>query len=249
MPDWGEIFAAPAMQGLQPNPEFLALLPELKRAGVRRVLDAGCGVGRQLLPLAQHGFQVVGVDREAGVLPVLKRIWRPRLCRRRCCMADLQALCLCRRALRPGSQHQCHQPRGRRHLSGLLPGAGPGSEARRAPVYQCVAPNLRRKGEAAPDPGTGARHPGEHRHAGRRTGAPFSHPRGVAGPIPRLWRAPPGNHPDSDSLHGQCGAAPAHFLGDEKIDRGPETEDRRVAAGNWTQHLIYLSVKLSIFRY
>jgi SAM-dependent methyltransferase len=73
MPDWGQIFAAPAMQGLQPNPEFLALLPELWRAGVRRVLDAGCGVGRQLVPLAQHGFQMVGVDREAAVLPVLKK--------------------------------------------------------------------------------------------------------------------------------------------------------------------------------
>jgi len=72
MPDWGKIFAAPAMQGLKPNPEFLALLPELWRDGVRRVLDAGCGVGRQLLPLAQHGFQVVGVDREARVLEVPK---------------------------------------------------------------------------------------------------------------------------------------------------------------------------------
>jgi len=73
MPDWGKIFAAPAIQGLKPNPDFLALLPELWRAGVRRVLDAGCGVGRQLLPLAQHGFQVVGVDREAAVVPVLKK--------------------------------------------------------------------------------------------------------------------------------------------------------------------------------
>ncbi len=72
MPDWGEIFSAPEMQGLQPNPEFLALLPELRRQGIRRVLDAGCGAGRHLLPLAQQGFQVVGVDREAAVLRVLK---------------------------------------------------------------------------------------------------------------------------------------------------------------------------------
>lgn len=73
MSDWGKIFAAPAMQGLQPNPDFLALLPELWLDGVRRVLDAGCGVGRQLLPLARQGFQVVGVDREAAVFPVLKK--------------------------------------------------------------------------------------------------------------------------------------------------------------------------------
>ncbi len=72
MPDWGKIFAAPEMQGLKPNPEFLALLPELKRSGVRRVLDAGCGAGRQLLPLARQGFEVLGVDREAAVLKVLQ---------------------------------------------------------------------------------------------------------------------------------------------------------------------------------
>lgn len=72
MPDWGEIFAAPEMQGLKPNPEFLALLPEWRHGGCVRVLDAGCGVGRHLLPLAQMGFQVVGVDREATVLHVLK---------------------------------------------------------------------------------------------------------------------------------------------------------------------------------
>jgi hypothetical protein len=36
MADWGEIFAAPKMQGLPPNPEFLALLPE----GTARPINA-----------------------------------------------------------------------------------------------------------------------------------------------------------------------------------------------------------------
>lgn len=72
MPDWGEIFANPEMQRRQPNPEFLALLPLMKQAGCRKVLDAGCGVGRQLLPLVQEGFTVWGVDREAQVLELLK---------------------------------------------------------------------------------------------------------------------------------------------------------------------------------
>lgn len=71
MPDWGEIFAAPEMQVLPPNPEFMRVLPELRQAGCRRVLDAGCGAGRHLLPLLQQGFPVVGVDREAPVLRVL----------------------------------------------------------------------------------------------------------------------------------------------------------------------------------
>jgi len=72
MPDWGEIFADAEMQRLGPNPEFLALLPELKAAGRRLVLDAGCGAGRQLLPLAAAGFQVLGVDLEGPVLQVLR---------------------------------------------------------------------------------------------------------------------------------------------------------------------------------
>jgi SAM-dependent methyltransferase len=68
MPDWGEIFADPTMQRLPPNPEVMGLVPELQARGVRRVLDAGCGAGRHLLPLAAAGFTVVGVDREWGVL-------------------------------------------------------------------------------------------------------------------------------------------------------------------------------------
>ena len=64
MPDWGEIFIDPEMQRLPPNPEVMALLPELQAEGVRRVLDAGCGAGRHLVPLAAAGFRVVGVDRE-----------------------------------------------------------------------------------------------------------------------------------------------------------------------------------------
>jgi SAM-dependent methyltransferase len=92
MPDWGEIFAAPEMQGLKPNPEFLALLPEWRQAGCRPVLDAGCGVGRHLLPLAQMGFQVVGVDREAAVLQVLKTALRAASLPEALLQADLRRL-------------------------------------------------------------------------------------------------------------------------------------------------------------
>jgi tellurite methyltransferase len=68
MPDWGKIFTDPEMQRLPPHPEVMALLPELTARGVRLVLDAGCGAGRHLLPLAQAGFQVLGMDREWSVL-------------------------------------------------------------------------------------------------------------------------------------------------------------------------------------
>ena len=49
-----------------PNPEILELVPTLPTRA--KVLDLGCGEGRLALPLAEAGFQVVGVDvSEAGI--------------------------------------------------------------------------------------------------------------------------------------------------------------------------------------
>jgi SAM-dependent methyltransferase len=72
MPVWGELFNDPVMQGREPDPELMALLPLMQAAGCRRVLDAGCGVGRHLLPLLAAGFQAWGVDCDAQVLRLLK---------------------------------------------------------------------------------------------------------------------------------------------------------------------------------
>ncbi|MGO8762959.1 MAG: class I SAM-dependent methyltransferase [Desulfobaccales bacterium] len=72
MPGWGEIFADPAMQSREPEPELIALIPEVKATGCRRVLDAGCGVGRHLLPLHAAGFEVGGVDCDPEVLRLLR---------------------------------------------------------------------------------------------------------------------------------------------------------------------------------
>jgi len=72
MPVWGELFADPVMQGREPDPEFMALIPVMQKVGVRKVLDAGCGVGRHLLPLRTAGFRVWGVDCDAQVLQILQ---------------------------------------------------------------------------------------------------------------------------------------------------------------------------------
>jgi len=72
MPVWGEIFADPGMHRLEPNRELIALIPGMQAAGCRRVLDAGCGVGRHLFPLLAAGFRVWGVDCDAMVLELLK---------------------------------------------------------------------------------------------------------------------------------------------------------------------------------
>ncbi len=72
MREWGKIFADPEMQARAPEPALMELLPALEAAGCQRVLDAGCGVGRQMLPLLQAGFRVWGVDYDAQVLRFLK---------------------------------------------------------------------------------------------------------------------------------------------------------------------------------
>jgi SAM-dependent methyltransferase len=98
MPRWGEIFADAGMQTLRPNPEFVALLPEFKKAGCRQVLDAGCGAGRHLIPLLEAGFQVTGVDVEAAVLQVLKGALASRGLKAPLVQADLRRLPLRRGA-------------------------------------------------------------------------------------------------------------------------------------------------------
>ncbi len=71
MPGWGKLFADPVMQGLKPNPELMGLIPQWQAAGCRRVLDAGCGVGRHLFPLLDAEFRVWGADCDAQVLNLL----------------------------------------------------------------------------------------------------------------------------------------------------------------------------------
>ena len=46
----------------QPTPFFVRLIDWLKYMGVKSVMDAGCGDGRNLKPLIEAGFDVMGVD-------------------------------------------------------------------------------------------------------------------------------------------------------------------------------------------
>lgn len=73
MPDWDSIFTAKSMQCLTPTPQLLEIIPQLQTAGCRKLLDAGCGVGRHISPLLAAGFLVWAVDTAATVLPILHR--------------------------------------------------------------------------------------------------------------------------------------------------------------------------------
>src|ERR1700736_4192819 len=51
---------------LDPEPDVIALFPELKARGARTALDLGCGVGRHALFLAEHGLAVEAIDGSAA---------------------------------------------------------------------------------------------------------------------------------------------------------------------------------------
>ena len=44
------------------DPDIVELKEMLAEEGKDRILDVGCGAGRHLLYLAQHGFDVCGFD-------------------------------------------------------------------------------------------------------------------------------------------------------------------------------------------
>lgn len=58
---------------VEPHPEVVGLVPELKDRGVRSVLDLGCGVGRHSLFLAEAGFEVQAMDGSETGLEVLRQ--------------------------------------------------------------------------------------------------------------------------------------------------------------------------------
>ena len=218
MPGWGEIFADPAMQGLKPNPALMALIPGWQAAGCRRVLDAGCGVGRHLLPLLEAGFQVWGADCDAQVLTILQgslaNSGAPAV------GVNLVQADLSRLPFSPGAfdlavslnvinhgdaatfRDYC------RELARVLKAGGH--------LFINVSPReFAEKVQAAPDPGAGARHPGGHRHPGRRHGAPLPHPGRTPGAVSRVYRPPAGDGLGPHPVHGERGDAPTHFLGGE----------------------------------
>jgi tellurite methyltransferase len=63
---------------LDPEPDVIALLPELKARGASAALDLGCGVGRHALFLAEHGLAVEGVDGSAAGLDVAQKMAQAR---------------------------------------------------------------------------------------------------------------------------------------------------------------------------
>jgi SAM-dependent methyltransferase len=62
MPTWNELFTQEEFRWKNPHDQVVALVPQLRERGARRVLDLGCGAGRHVIYLARAGFDVCGVD-------------------------------------------------------------------------------------------------------------------------------------------------------------------------------------------
>jgi SAM-dependent methyltransferase len=62
MSTWNELFKQEEFRWQKPHDHVVDFVPLLKRRGVRRVLDLGCGAGRHTVYLAREGFEVCGVD-------------------------------------------------------------------------------------------------------------------------------------------------------------------------------------------
>jgi len=59
---WDKIFKEGGKVFIKPQENMARVARVLKKEGVKRVLDLGCGSGRHLIYLAQRKFDVYGID-------------------------------------------------------------------------------------------------------------------------------------------------------------------------------------------
>ena len=72
MSKWNDLFTDGGTH-TNPTPDLERLIPYLKSQGVQRILDAGCGNGRDTIYLAQQGFIVSAIDSSQTAIEVAKR--------------------------------------------------------------------------------------------------------------------------------------------------------------------------------
>lgn len=72
---WDRVYAANGVFFEQIHEDFPHLAEQLDALGARTVLDLGCGTGRHVVFLAQHGFDVTGIDTaETGIATTRRQL-------------------------------------------------------------------------------------------------------------------------------------------------------------------------------
>lgn len=69
---WDEIYRKGKYER-KPHEDLKRISEAWKKAGVKRVLDLGCGAGRNLIYLLKQNFQVYGIDISEEACTILKR--------------------------------------------------------------------------------------------------------------------------------------------------------------------------------
>jgi len=73
MPDWEKIFAEKGYVFIDPHPDLSRLVTMFHNTNVERILDLGCGTGRNLVSLLKAGFDVSGFDSSKTALELTKQ--------------------------------------------------------------------------------------------------------------------------------------------------------------------------------
>jgi SAM-dependent methyltransferase len=74
---WGKIYSSKYdyYDYLEPHESIDLIISYFRNVQVKRILDLGCGVGRNMAPLLKAGFDVVGLDSSSvGIKAAEKRM-------------------------------------------------------------------------------------------------------------------------------------------------------------------------------
>jgi len=90
--EWNHILKRKDYAPEEPSRLVVNLIPALEKKGAKRILDLGCGAGRNTLYLAEKGFEVHGIDVSETALKTTKKRLEKRKLKAELVKGDMKAL-------------------------------------------------------------------------------------------------------------------------------------------------------------